>query len=441
MKITRWLPTTLFGRNVLLIVGLILVAQVGIGIAFLVLVQLPRVNSVVHYAVQHTEAFRQALETMDRAQADRYIALMNASGPTQMVRDNPPIAGDEKPRELAFRMYKRRMEAQLPQGYVARWQQTPEPRLWVGTTVHGEMVWFGLAASLLVTDPWAMIVAVLGIASLLAFGGAYLIQRRINRPLRQLIDATGEMAAGQAPRPLPEHGAEEIAALARSFNVMVESLAKADRDRALMLAGISHDLRTPLTKLRFALEYVGPHCEPEMRALMERNIHAADRIIDQFIDFARYAGDEPPQTADLNALVTEVAQSFGTLNEPMELELGTIPLLALRPIAMQRLVLNLLRNALDYAGTGIVLRTSPTQGGAVFSVLDRGPGIPPREIQRLKQPFTRMEAARSGPGGSGLGLAIVERVVQLHSGRLELLPREGGGLEARVWLVGIAPVR
>jgi len=429
-----WLPGTLFGRNVLLIGGVIVLAQIGVSIAFVALVQWPRVIGVMRYAIQHAEAMRAALDAMDRAQADRYIAVINAIGPTQIVRGTASVPDDEQPRGLGLRLIRRTMEEKLPPGYVARWQETPQRRLWFGAQVHDEMIWFGLAVGVVLTDPSLLIVFLLGLTGVFAFGGAYVIQRRINRPLRQLIDATAQMAAGQAPRPLPEQGAQEIAALARTFNAMVESLARSDRDRALMLAGISHDLRTPLTKLRFALEYVGPHCEPDMRALMERNIHAADRIIDQFIDFARYAGDEPVQAVDLNRLATEVANSCGPLAEPITLELGPLPMAPLRPTAMQRLIFNLVRNALDYAGKGVVIRTGQTADALVLSVLDRGSGIPPDEIQRLKQPFTRMEAARSGPGGSGLGLAIVERVTQLHGGRFELVGRVGGGLEARVRL-------
>ncbi|HYS12702.1 MAG TPA: ATP-binding protein [Burkholderiaceae bacterium] len=434
MKRRSWLPDTLFGRNVLLIVGLIVAAQLGVSTAFFLSVQWPRIAATTRYAIQHVEAMRRALEPMDRAQADQYIAAINATGPTEILRDAQPPGNNERPRELALRLFGRSIAAQLPAGYVARWQQQPQRRLWLGTEVHGETVWFGLAAGMLVTDPSTVLIAVVGAAGLLAFAGAYLIQRRINRPLQQLIDATGQIATGLAPQPLPEQAPHEIAALARSFNVMVESLARADRDRALMLAGISHDLRTPLTKLRFALEYVGPHCEPEMRTLMERNIEAADRIIDQFIDFARYGGDERAQVVDLNALATEVVKSFDAVREPIALEIGTLPLLSLRPTAMQRLIFNLLRNALDYARAGVVLRTQQTADGFVIAVLDRGPGIPADDIERLKRPFTRIEVARSGPGGSGLGLAIVERVTQLHGGRFELLPREGGGLEARVSL-------
>jgi two-component system osmolarity sensor histidine kinase EnvZ len=434
VKRPGWLPRSLFGRNVALIVALIVVAQVGVSLVFLFSVQLPRVAGVVRYAVQHAEIVRQALETMDRGEADVYLAAVNAAGPTRVVRGAAPAARDEQPRELVLRIFRRQLEARLPPDYVARWQQAPERRLWLGTQVRGEPVWFGLEAGLLLTNPSAVLLALVGVAGLLAFAGAYLIQRRINRPLRDLIDAAGQMAAGQAPRPLADQGPDEIAALARSFNAMVDSLARADRDRAVMLAGISHDLRTPLTKLRFALEYVGPHCEPDMRALMERNIETADRIIDQFIDFARQGGDEPVRDVDLNALAAEGVQALGEQREPVALELGALPPLRLRPTAMRRLIANLLRNALDYAGRGIVVRTAPSAEGFVLAVLDRGPGIPPGEIDRLKQPFVRLQAARSGPGGSGLGLAIVERVAQLHGGRFELLPRPGGGLEARVTL-------
>lgn len=137
---------------------------------------------------------------------------------------------------------------------------------------------------------------------------------------------------------------------------------------------------------------------------------------------------------DLNALVTEVARGFDPQREPIVLDLDPLPPLRLRPVAVQRVLANLLRNALDHAGQGIVVRTARTADGFILSVLDRGPGVPPAEIDRLKQPFTRMQAARSGPGGSGLGLAIVERFVQLHGGRFEMLPRAGGGLEARISL-------
>jgi two-component system osmolarity sensor histidine kinase EnvZ len=434
VKRNGWLPGTLFGRNVLLIAGVIVLVQIGVTAALVVTSQQPRLAGIARYAIQNAEALREALDSMDRSEADQYIATLNGAEPPRVVRGAVPAGSTDTARGLALRLLSRHVVTQLPAGYEVRWQQAPQPQLWLGTLVRGEMTWFGLATGLFMADTGTVLLAVLAVAGLLAFGGAYLIQRRVNRPLRRLIDATAQMAAGQAPRPLAEQGAQELAALARSFNDMVESLARADRERALMLAGLSHDLRTPLTKLRFALEYVGPHCEPDMRALMERNIEAADQIIDQFIDFARYGHDEATCKTDLNTLVTAVVDSLEPLREPIALELSELPFLMLRPTAMQRLITNLLRNALEYAGREIVVRTTEAAQTLVLSVLDRGPGIPPAQIERLKQPFTRMEAARSGPGGSGLGLAIVERVTRLHGGRFDLLAREGGGLEARVTL-------
>lgn len=434
MKRERWLPGTLFGRNVLLIAALIVVVQIAVTTVFGFTVGVQRMEGITRYTIQHAEAMRLALDAMDPAEADRYIAATNAAGPTQILRGAAPVATSEAPGELGLRLLNRSLAHQLPAEYQARWQEGLPRQLWLGVRVRGEQIWIGMAVGLLTTSASTVLLAVAIVAGLLAFGGAYAIQHRLNRPLRRLIGATTQMAAGQAPQPLPEQGAQELAALARSFNQMVESISRADRDRALMLASLSHDLRTPLTKLRFALEYVGPHCEPDMRALMERNIEAADRIIDQFIDFARYGRDESAGSTDLNTLATVVVHSFDAQREPIALDLGELPSLLLRPTAMQRLLANLLRNAIEYAGRDIVVRTAQTPGEFTLSVLDRGPGIPAAEIERLKQPFTRLQAARSGPGGSGLGLAIVERVTRLHGGRFELLPREGGGLEARVSL-------
>jgi two-component system osmolarity sensor histidine kinase EnvZ len=434
VKRPRWFRLSLVGRNIAEIAVWTVVVQLAIGLTFLYAVQGPRIAGMARYAVQHAEAMRLALAALDGAAADRYIAAINAVGPTEIVRGRAPVEAGERPAEFVLRLFTRGLAERIPAAYEARWQLAPQRRLWLGMDVNGEKIWIGLAAGVLLTNTSSALLGTLGLVGLVALGGAYAIQRRLNRPLRRLIDASEEMAAGRMPEPLPEKGAQEVARLARTFNGMVDSLARADRERALMLAGISHDLRTPLTKLRFALEYVGPHCEPEMRALMERNIEAADRIIDQFIDFARYGSDEAVQSVDLSALAQEVVRSFEPLAQPIALELAPLPALRLRRTAMYRLIANLVRNALDYAGRDMVVRTAAGSDAFVLSVLDRGPGIPTAEIERLKQPFTRLEAARSGPGGSGLGLAVVERVARLHDGRFELLARTGGGLEARLSL-------
>ena len=168
---------------------------------------------------------------------------------------------------------------------------------------------------------------------------------------------------------------------------------------------------------------------------MAQDIEDIDAITVQFLDFAREEAGEPVEPAgDLNAIVRTVAERYARRRQPVSARLGELPPMALRPLAIQRLIINLVENPLPHCGTAVEVETRVQNGAVLVSVTDRGPGIPEAEAQRMLQPFTGLEASRSGASGSGLGLAIVQRIAKLHHGRIELLPRAGGGLEARVTL-------
>ena len=268
------------------------------------------------------------------------------------------------------------------------------------------------------------------LALLLSLVGAWLIVSRINRPLKALAAAATDIGRGKMPAPLPESGPAEIETLARSFNQMSRDLARLDADRALILAGVSHDLRTPLSRLRLSTEM----SQSEDKAEMISDIAEMDSIIGQFLDFARAASDEPVESADLAALAREVVEREQRLGHAVQAQLEPVPEQPLRRLGIRRLISNLIDNALAYGGGEVLVATRAEAGRLVLEVMDSGPGIPPEETERLKQPFTRLDAARSGKGGSGLGLAIVDRIARHHGGSLELLAREGGGLLARVTL-------
>jgi len=268
------------------------------------------------------------------------------------------------------------------------------------------------------------------LALLLSLIGAWLIVSRINRPLKALAAAAADIGKGKMPAPLPESGPAEIETLARSFNQMSRDLARLDADRALILAGVSHDLRTPLSRLRLSTEM----SQSEDKAEMIADIAEMDSIIGQFLDFARAESDEPLEPADLAALAREVVERAQRLGHAVQAMLEPVPQQPLRRLGIRRMISNLIDNALAYGGKDVCVATRAADGALIVEVLDRGPGIPPEETERLKQPFTRLDAARSGKGGSGLGLAIVDRIARHHGGRLELLAREGGGLIARVTL-------
>lgn len=276
-----------------------------------------------------------------------------------------------------------------------------------------------------------------GIAALLlSLVGAWLIMFFITRPLKALQGGAQSVGRGVAPPPLAEDGPTEIATVARAFNQMNASLAQMDQDRTLILAGISHDLRTPLTRLRMGIEMA---VDQEMREGMTADVEEMDKTIGQFLDFARADGGEPHQELDLDALLSELALQFQRRGFPVDY-LATPgdahAQVAARPQAMRRAVTNLIDNALRYdaARSSVALSLSLDDNAVAIEVSDRGPGIPEAETERMKRPFTRLDSARSNATGAGLGLAIVDRIARSHSGSLELLTREGGGLRARIKL-------
>jgi two-component system osmolarity sensor histidine kinase EnvZ len=172
--------------------------------------------------------------------------------------------------------------------------------------------------------------------------------------------------------------------------------------------------------------------DAQLKAGMAADIDEMDRIIGQFLDFARAAGGEALQPTDLAAMAREIAARYRDSGHAIDEEIASAPEATVRPMAVRRLITNLVDNAFRYGERDVRLRVGAASRAVVIEVLDRGPGIPADEVERMKQPFTRLETARSGKGGSGLGLAIVDRIARMHGGSFDLLSREGGGLVARV---------
>jgi two-component system osmolarity sensor histidine kinase EnvZ len=240
---------------------------------------------------------------------------------------------------------------------------------------------------------------------------------------------------GETPEPLPESGPSEIAAVNRGFNAMLGNLRQIERDRAVLLAGVSHDLRTPLARLRLGIE-LGTRDEAT-RAGMAADIEEMNRIIGQFLDFARDDAATALAPADLNAVVATCVERYTQAGRPVTFAPGNIPQVPLKPTAISRLVANLIDNALAYGAPPVQVATALSDGHVWLDVADRGAGIPLDQVERLKQPFTRASLARSredGAAGAGLGLAIVDRIARMHGGRFDLSPRDGGGTLARVTL-------
>jgi two-component system osmolarity sensor histidine kinase EnvZ len=222
-----------------------------------------------------------------------------------------------------------------------------------------------------------------------------------------------------------------MAALSRRFNAMAVQVRELLAARTTLLAGVSHDLRTPLTRMRLALEMFKDLPDPHLLQRMEHDIDEMNRLIGDVLDLARGLGHETAVVIDLPCFLARLVNSY-TSPSTISLSCPSGQCVA-PPSALQRVITNLLQNALRYAPGQIELVAQPNEQGWRLGVLDRGPGIPADKLEQVFQAFFRLDASRSPvTGGSGLGLAIVRELARLNGWRVSLQPRPGGGLEA--WL-------
>ncbi|RQO82605.1 ATP-binding protein [Acidovorax sp. FJL06] len=440
-------PRSLLGRNLLLMAALIVLGQLVAAVLVRQMIFQPRVAQVADGVARNVAALRAGLQALPPAQRAAFVEAFNQ----QAMRSAPPVAAESAARRALLSP----MERQFVQAVARRlglhdaatspqplWRRDSTGMLALRVEHPGadgpESYWLNLPSVFPTrTFTGAWLAATLA-SMLLALLGAWWLQRHIHRPLAQVVGAARQLAQGQTPAMLPEAGPEEIATVARSFNHMAQSLAAADHERALMLAGVSHDLRTPLTKLRLGVEIAGAQVDAPLAASMARSIDEMDGIVGQFLQFARSGEAEAPAPASLNDLAQAVAEAQADHGRALVLELAAshhLPEVPVRPQALRRALDNLVENAWRHGQPPVVLRTGTDADSVWLEVQDQGPGIAPADLGRIRQPFARGGgAARTGAPGAGLGLAIVERVARSHGGRLELHSAPGAGLRARLVL-------
>lgn len=444
----RWglWPRSLLGRNLLLMAVLIVLGQLVAAVLVRQMIFKPRVAQVADGVARNVTALRAGLQALPPAQRVAFVEAFNR----QAAQATPPALPESaarrgllSPLERQFvQAVSRRLgagdsETQPPQPV---WRRDSTGVLALRMVHEGTDYWLNLPSVFPTREFTGAWLAATLASMLLALLGAWWLQRHINRPLVQVVGAAQQLAQGQSPATLPDDGPEEIAIVARSFNQMAQSLAAADHERALMLAGVSHDLRTPLTKLRLGVEIAGPQVDAPLAASMARSIDEMDGIVGQFLQFARSGDAEAPTTASLNDLAQAVAEAQADHGRALVLELGALPDVPVRPQALRRALDNLVENAWRHGAPPVVLRTGADATQVWLEVQDQGTGITAEEIDRMRQPFARGGGtARAGAPGAGLGLAIAERVARAQGGALELHSAPGHGLRARLVLPQTGP--
>ena len=256
--------------------------------------------------------------------------------------------------------------------------------------------------------------------------------RWATRPLKTLADAADELGRNINRPPLAETGPTEVASAARAFNTMQSRLAAWLRERTQVLAAMSHDLKTPITRLRLRAELLE---DAQLRTKFENDLREMEAMVASALDFLRGMDNgEVVRPVDVHALLESLQADLQETGGVVTIEGHAASPYPGRPQALKRCLANLLENAIKYGGTAKVVIDDNAERLQI-SILDEGPGLPPDQLEKVFEPFYRVEGSRNrDTGGTGLGLAIAKNVVELHGGRITLSNRSEGGLAAMLSL-------
>jgi two-component system osmolarity sensor histidine kinase EnvZ len=267
--------------------------------------------------------------------------------------------------------------------------------------------------------------------SLLLFAIATIFMRNQVRPLRRLATAVDNFGKGRADSDFKPEGATEIRQAAAAFNLMRERIQRTINQRTEMLAGISHDLRTPLTRMKLQLAMVG---DSPAIADLQSDVEEMEKMVEEYLAFARGESAEQVATTNMSAILHDIVNGARISDTPITLETKDRIFIPLKPNGFKRAITNLVNNGILYGGNVVIVVTE-INGAIQITVDDDGPGIPVEEREEVFKPFYRLDSARSpDTGGSGLGLTIARDVIRAHGGELSIEDSTLGGARIRIRL-------
>jgi two-component system osmolarity sensor histidine kinase EnvZ len=388
--------------------------------------QIATVVNLTRTALMHTDAIAR-VSLLKMLADEEEVSIQTREPSDQIVR----FGTSDLERQLVDEMVKR-----LGPDTLIASQVNDVPGLWIGFKIERDSYWLQMDPARLRPLGGSAWLTWLGLTLALSLGGAALMAGLINRPLKRLSFAASQVREGHFnTSTLDEDAAtSEIREVNIGFNRMAERLAKIEQERALMLAGISHDLRTPLARLRLETEL--SVADLETRDLMAADIAQLDAIIDKFLDYAR---PEPTQLGPvlLSGVISRSIAPWRN-NPRFEISVDVAEDLQVKAeqVELVRVLSNLLENARRYGQspsdgvTRVEIVARVHEGWVLLRVRDQGPGVSEETLKNLTQPFFRGDTARTAATGSGLGLAIVERSVQRMGGTFSVFNNSAGGLMA-----------
>lgn len=348
----------------------------------------------------------------------------------QIIRDPAqfPNLNDKSIAEFFTRRLAKELRNELNEDVIVYFQFKPIPQLWIHYKSLGN-AWVREPLDFYAEYSYELLLGwILGVP-LLTFIIILTLVRQLNRPVKRLQNAALTFTrTGRAPYLATDHGPIEIRQVNETFNQMITTLEQAAQERTIMLAGISHDLRTPLTRIRLTAELMP---DEDLRQGLIYDVDDMDAILGQFISYMRDGSDEEEQATDINTILQEIIIQFKPLKIVYQPHL--LPKINIRALSIKRMIGNLVNNAKRYGAEPVYLSASMLGNHIIITVRDSGEGVNQAEIENLMQPFVRGDSARTTQG-SGLGLAIVKRIAELHGGYVNARNHPHGGLEVSVGL-------
>jgi signal transduction histidine kinase len=428
----RWLPRSMASQLYLIIFAGLMLAQ-GLSFGLLYTERMQSATAAMFNTLEHDVGTSVAVidrlpaaersRWLTRLERDNYVYMLGPGEPgnhlaTERSRYTLGLIGKEVGPD--YRVYGNTVS------------MSPE-RYQVHFTLHdGSPLTLEITPRMKPVASWLPFVFVLQVILLLVC--TWLAVRLATRPLSTLADAADAMTpTADGPR-VAQDGPTEVARAAKAFNTMQDRIARHLKERLHILASISHDLQTPITRMRLRVEALDE--SPEQQRILD-DLRELEHLVKEGVAYARSAhgGSETPVKLDVGAFLESLVFDYQDVGQPVSLTDAVATTATVRPQALRRVLVNLIDNAVKYGGSAEVALDRAAVGGFTITVADRGPGIPESELEQVLQPFYRLESSRNrNTGGSGLGLAIGAQLIASIGGHLQLANREGGGLQAVITL-------
>jgi len=305
---------------------------------------------------------------------------------------------------------------------------------WAKLVINNQTVFVGFPSSHVNAQPPLVLILLLVVGGLATLVTAAALVRHLTTPLESLSRNALRIGSGEEPELIPETGPEEMVTLAKSFNKMAVQVKELLTNRTTLLAGISHDLRTPLSRIQLALEMLPTDADIELVDGIRGDIDQMNCLIGQFLELSRVLEKGQQQLIDVPAMLEDLVSCGRRGGANIQWQFAEACQLVSNPMALRRIIVNLLENAVRYSDRQPVeVSYVCEQSMAEIIIMDRGPGIPEHELEAVFRPFYRLDQSRNAEtGGTGLGLSIALQLAELNKINIQLHAREGGGTVAKI---------